>query len=240
MYEYADRQIKEINRRNLHSFDKLKTLKFDDLNVFRYVTTVYEDSIRFCKKRYRWIAMDAYIIALLLIRDLREKQAREDKARAEKAAEEEKSAEKRKAKVDADGMTKAKAEKLAEKRISEQWLDDMLNEADPVTMYRFDSEAERKKSRLVEALIAAHNKAKEIDKALRLWTLQTAHYADKSVDTATLAAYMDAGVEKVEWVTMDDIKVCPECEARDGKIYPIDKVPPKPHIRCRCELHPVV
>lgn len=44
------------------------------------------------------------------------------------------------------------------------------------------------------------------------------------------------GKEYVRWVTEHDDRVCGDCEERDGKIYPIDAVPPRPHHGCRCEL----
>ena len=65
-YLYADRAIKDMNRRNLRTFEKLKPLKFDNLNVFQSVSDVYEQSIALCKKRYRQIALDAYEAALIL------------------------------------------------------------------------------------------------------------------------------------------------------------------------------
>lgn len=234
MYEYADRLIKEINRHNLRSFEKLKTLKFDELNVFKQVTTVYEESARFCKKRYKRIAWDAYIAAYLFYKGGFMGKGISTVPYPESRSERKKSSESKKI----PAQLREEAENKAEKKITDRWLNKMLEEADPVTMYRFESETQRKKDRLIEAIIASHIKGMEIDKALRLWTLQVAHYADKSVDRATLQAYRDLGVKNVVWVTMDDEKVCAACEERDGNVYPIDEVPPKPHIRCRCELRP--
>ena len=34
--------------------------------------------------------------------------------------------------------------------------------------------------------------------------------------------------------------VCEYCEPRDGKVYPVIAVPPKPHLNCRCRLIPVL
>lgn len=200
MYEVADRAIKDMNRRNLRAFDKLKQLKFDDLNVFSAVKKTYDDSVRLAKKRYYQIAYEAYMAAL----------------------------------------ARAKAKKEEEDTITEDWVLDMLEEYDPVTLYQFLPEVERKKQRTIEAIIASHDKAIVIDRALRLWTLQITHYADKSVDKATIDAYKDAGITKVKWVTADDEKVCKVCRERDGKIYPITKLPDKPHYRCRCEFWPVL
>lgn len=204
IYSYADKAIKDMNRRNLRAFGKLKQLKFDELNVLSAVNETYDDSVRLAKKRYFQIAYEAYIAALVL------------------------------AKVE-----KAKADDMAEDSITEDWVLDMLEEYDPVTLYQFLPEAERKKQRTVEALIAAHDKGESVDKALKLWTLQVDHYADKSVDEATIDGYKDAGVDKVKWVTAKDDRVCKTCRERNGKIYPIDKLPDKPHYRCRCYFVPV-
>ena len=200
-YGYADTAIRDMNRRNLRAFDKLKQLRFDNLSIVQTVSKTYSDSIRLAKKRYLQIATDAYIEALVLA-----------------------------------GIDRKKAEDMAEDSITEDWILDMMEEYDPVTLYQFLPEAERKKDRLIEALIAAHNKGQEVDRALRLWTRQIAHYADKSVDKATIDGYEVAGIKKVKWVTAEDEKVCQVCQERDGKIYPIDKLPPKPHYHCRCRL----
>lgn len=201
-YLYADRAIKDMNRRNLRAFDKLKTiLKFDELNVFQSVSGVYENSIALCEKRYRQIALDAYEAALILA-----------------------------------GIEAEEAERMAEDSITEDWILDMLEDYDAVALYQFLPEAERKKERLVEALIASHNKGEEVNKALRLWTLQVARYADKSVEDATIDAYKKAGVKKVRWLALEDAKTCKVCAKRDGKVYSINKVPPRPHYHCRCIL----
>ena len=204
MYKYADSAIRDMNRRNLRAFDKLKQLKFDELNVLDSVTKTYDDSVRLAKKRYQQIAYDAYIAALVLA-----------------------------------NVPPQKAEEMAEDSVTEDWVLDMMEEYDPVTLYQFLPEAERKKQRTVEALIAALDKSEAVDKALRLWTLQVEHYAEKSVDEATIDGYEAAGVEKVKWIAADDSKVCKTCRERDGVIYPIKKVPSKTHYRCRCYLIPV-
>lgn len=123
--------------------------------------------------------------------------------------------------------------------INNDWLLDMLEEYDPVTLYRFMPEFERKQQRLIEALIASHKKNAEVDKALRFWALQSNQYADKITDQATLRGYKAAGVKKVRWITEKDGKVCPVCKKLNMKVFDINSVPPKPHYRCRCYLLPV-
>ena len=204
-FAYADRAIKDMNRRNLRAFGRLKQLKFDELNVLSEVSEVYDKSVRLAKKRYEQIAFEAYLAALIEAM-----------------------------------IAKAKAKEMAEDSITEDWVLDMLEEYDPVTLYQFLPEAERKKHRTVEAIMAALNKSEAIDKALKLWTLQQSHYAEKSVIEATVDGYKDAGVDKVRWVTAEDDRVCQTCRERDGKIYPIDKIPPRPHYRCRCGFVPIL
>lgn len=205
MYDYCDKAIKDMNRRNLRAFNGLKQLKFDELNVLNSVNEVYDNAVRLAKKRYQQIAFEAYLAAL--IRAL---------------------------------VAKAEAEEMADETITEDWVLDMLEDLDPVTQYRYFPEVERKKQRTVEAIIAALDKPGSIDRALKLWTLQNTHYAERSVDEATIDGYEAAGVEKVKWVTADDDRVCKICRERDGKIYPIGNIPPKPHYRCRCYWIPVL
>lgn len=137
------------------------------------------------------------------------------------------------------GMAKRKAEDMADDSIMEDWVLDMLEDYDEVTLYRFLPEADRKRDRLVEALIAAHNKSEEVDKALRLWVQQVAQYADNAVVLATIQGFADAGIKRVRWVSEQDERVCKVCDERDGRLYAIDDIPPPPHWRCRCILVPV-
>lgn len=128
------------------------------------------------------------------------------------------------------------AMRLAEETITTDWILDMLEEVDPVTLYAFLTETERKKQRLIEALAVAHNRNAEIDKALKYWTKQIGQYAIDIVDEARIEAFRDAGIEEVMWHTEHDDSVCEICGPRDGKIYRIEDVPDKPHLNCRCWL----
>lgn len=123
--------------------------------------------------------------------------------------------------------------------INEQWLlDAVLEIYDPVTKYSYINEVERKCARLFESMAASENKAAEVDTALRLFSAMTAQYAITVTDAATKKAYEDSGISEVIWVTADDDRTCGICESREGEIYPIDDVPPKPHIGCRCYILP--
>lgn len=132
------------------------------------------------------------------------------------------------------------ATRKAEEVITNDWILDMLEEVDPVTLYAFLPETERKKQRLIEALAVATNRNAEIDKALRYWTQQIGQYADNSVFRARLEAFREAGIEQVVWVTQADDRVCEDCDALNGQIFDIDAVPDPPHWGCRCELHVIL
>lgn len=152
------------------------------------------------------------------------------------------------------GIYGEKAEKMADKAITKAWVDDVLTQTDFVTLYRFDTETERKAERLIEAISAADdadgrgdarknvfiNRDSQIDQALKLWTKQLAQYAVNMTDYAVLSAFDDAGVKEVEWVTEHDEKTCSRCSSMDGKVYRIEEFPSKPHPNCRCTARPVL
>ena len=202
-YGLADKAIRDLNKRNLRAFDRLKQLKFDELNILGSVTEVYDTAVRIAKKRYVNIAYWSCVYAMMEA-----------------------------------GISEKDAKKAADEDIVDDWIIEMMDQENETTLYKFDTEIERKKARLVEALAIAHDKSAEIEKALRYLTQMLAQYADEAVLVGTLHGFKDAGVKKVRWVAVDDSKTCKECKARDGKIYPIDEVPGLAHVRCRCQLLP--
>ena len=132
-----------------------------------------------------------------------------------------------------------KAHQMAEKAITSEWVEDILEETDFITLYRFYSEMERKAYRLAEALGAAESRDEEIDRAMRLWSKQLGQYAINVTDYAMMQAFEDAGIRMVEWITEHDERVCNECYALDGQVFRVNEVPRKPHWGCRCHLKPV-
>ena len=130
-------------------------------------------------------------------------------------------------------------------KINETWLLGFLGAYNFVSGYLYESEAERKRLRLAEQMMTAReylNRTQYNDSLRRsanLWWTQTAHYMLDAVDTATLDGYKDSGVEKVKWNTNIDGRECKVCRDRNGKVYSVDKVPPKAHRNCRCYLTPV-
>jgi len=200
-YLLADKAIRDLNKRNLRTFDRLKQLKFDELNILGSVREVYDTAVRIAKKRYISIAYWSYVYAMMEA-----------------------------------GLSEKDAKKAADEDIVEDWIIEMLDEDNETTLYKFNTEIERKKARLVEALAVAHDKVAEIDKALRYLTQMLAQYADEAVLVGTIHGYADAGVKKVVWVSQKDGKVCKECKDRDGNIYLVTEIPGLVHFRCRCQL----
>ena len=199
IYGEADKAIRQMNRRNLKAFDRLRLMRNDAINLIRVVSSVYRQSAKEARNHYYEIAVEAYIVALI--------QAH---------------------------VTNAEATKWADEDISLDWVDEYLEETDFVTLYRFNTETERKAQRLAEALSATDHWNDEIDRALRYWTLQVGQYAINVTDRARLEAFKRAGVEKVMWNTEKDERVCKTCHALDGKVFEIENAPGKSHLRCRC------
>lgn len=129
-----------------------------------------------------------------------------------------------------------------ETEIDGSWLEALLVGYNLVTGYIYGREADRKRLRLNEQILTAREyDSREafnssLQRSANLWWTQTVQYGISAVDEATLTAFKDLGVKKVRWDAADDEKTCPTCGGRDGKIYDILKVPPKPHYGCRCRL----
>lgn len=136
---------------------------------------------------------------------------------------------------------------LKEKRPDEDELDEMLDlyltelwdKPDERSLYAFGPELERKCGRAKDAVRAVPTKTQKqinFDKASRYLIQQCSWYCDFASQDAEWKAMKDAGIQKVKWNIYGDDRVCQTCFERDGKIYPIDKVPKRPHLRCRCWL----
>lgn len=119
------------------------------------------------------------------------------------------------------------------------WLESFLLEYDEVSKYVYANEFERKRDRLAEALIASPKKNEEIDAALRYLSFMLTAYAVRVTDQVVLTAYRDMGIDAVRWKAEKDNKTCTICKHRNGHIYDIEQIPPKPHLNCRCEYEEV-
>lgn len=128
--------------------------------------------------------------------------------------------------------------------INREWLVGVLAGYNLVTGYLYNTEAERKRLRLNEQILTAREYGNRqmfqdsLRRSANLWWTQTSQYGITAVDEATIKGFKDIGVKQVRWIAADDEKTCPTCGARDNKIYPINKIPPKPHYGCRCYIVP--
>lgn len=119
------------------------------------------------------------------------------------------------------------------------WLLALLAAYSAVSKVVYNNEVDRKRGYTAEGINSSTAKVTEFRRGLHYWADFTGQFADEITDEVTLKAYRDAGVKKVEWHTVLDGKECETCKERDGKIYPINAVPPKTHKRCRCWLEAV-
>ena len=123
----------------------------------------------------------------------------------------------------------------------ELWLMEWLSEPDPVTHYKYYDEADRKRSRLFEALQSVRTSSerkKQIEMSMKYFVKQFEQTADDVVDAIIVQTYKDNDIKYVMWVTMRDYKVCADCAARDGKIYPVTAALQPLHWNCRCHWIP--
>lgn len=131
------------------------------------------------------------------------------------------------------------AEPHGEKPPDLAWLLALLAAYNAVTKVIYDNDVDRKRQYTAEGINSSTAKVTEFRRGLHYWADLTATYGDIVTDESTLKAYRDAGVKKVRWVTAGDEKVCETCRERNGKIYSINSIPPKPHRRCRCVYEPM-
>lgn len=137
------------------------------------------------------------------------------------------------------GMGSKKAHAKADEAIDSDWVEEILEQTDFLTLYRFNTEWQRKAVRLAEALEQSPDRNYEIDKALKQWARQVGQYAINVTDYALIQAFEDAGVKWAKWLSKHDNKVCGECHALDGQVFRISEIPRKPHWNCRCTWIPV-
>lgn len=114
------------------------------------------------------------------------------------------------------------------------WLLALLAAYNAVTKVIYENDVDRKRQYTAEGINSSTAKVTEFRRGLHYWADLTSNYADIVTDESTLKAYRDAGVKRVRWVTAGDEKVCETCRERNGKVYSINSIPPKPHKHCRC------
>lgn len=211
MYETADKLIALLDEKLRRYINRLDVTGFAELNAL----TVQNETTEMLKR---------------LLKDNEEafKKIAED-AKAEAA-------------TDIENLTGEKAVLIA---TGSKYIDEILSQYNEITEYLYYPEADRKRARLSEALIVAimlRDRQKYHDnlrKFASLWHTQTVQYEITVTDETRTDMFKKNGIRKVKWNAEHDDKTCKECKERDGKIYPIDKVPGKPHYNCRCWLTPV-
>lgn len=109
----------------------------------------------------------------------------------------------------------------------------------PVTKYVYENELDRKRARFAESVIASETPSEDLARAIRLVAGMNAQFMDDVTFETILQAFRDSGVTRVRWVTAPDDRRCKQCASMHNKIFPIDNVPAKPHIHCRCWIEEV-
>lgn len=221
-YKAGDKKFASLERENAKIFRKSRlTLDFDNINQpVRTIRSVARQVYRRLKQK----SDKAYIDIGLLVYMEAFKEA------------------------DSEVDSKADDSKItqkAKKAINEKWLNKFHMEYNPVTKYVYENELERKEARFFESIVAdveaedRHEMEADYKAAENAWNRQTRQAMIDTEDRAAITAYEDAGITKVMWITQRDERVCKECIARNGMIFPIDQVPEKPHYGCRCYLRPI-
>jgi SPP1 gp7 family putative phage head morphogenesis protein len=211
MYRLADKLLEQLKKVIRREFNRLGIIGFDELNASRVSLETTELFERLMRENEKLYLKVA-------------KKAYDDAVAAAKAAGYEGS---------------------PENRINTMWVAALLGSYNFVSGYLYESEAERKRLRLGEQMMTAREYLNRtlyndsVRRSANLWWTQASHYMLEAVDEATIDGYKDAGVGKVKWNTEIDGRECSVCRERNGKIYEVGNVPPKPHRNCRCYLTPV-
>ena len=218
MYEQTDKSLKRLKKKISREFSKLYEMPFDELsvrNTTKITIELYERLTEANKEEYEDIVEDAIEYALLFLDDKDRKRYFDNKIEPKK------------------------------------FVDKVLKDYNPVTNYLYNKEVDRKRLRLAEGMLTAkevreRNSFREIvRRSMNLWYTQSKQYAEDMADNTVLAVWERAGITMIAWITEEDAKVCDICDYlghnkdRSIKLYPINKVPPKPHYNCRCIKLPV-
>lgn len=124
--------------------------------------------------------------------------------------------------------------------LDENWIERYFQEYNPTTKQVFKNEIDRKRSYLLEAVVAdPETEFESYAKAERLLNNQVKQCGIDLEDAVARSVYKDLGVKKVRWIAEDDYKTCDICNELDNQVFDIDDAPPKQHRNCRCYLIPV-
>ena len=141
------------------------------------------------------------------------------------------------------------------RRFDEDFLILILDDPNDFTTVVYSKELERKAERFAEQITAAVNRSlqsedrtnengvkipleteikKLFDREYNSLSLLLDSYMIATVDAGREEAFTDDGVRRVRWVTIMDGKECDYCRSLNGHVFPVRRVPTKPHPRCRC------
>ena len=123
----------------------------------------------------------------------------------------------------------------------DMWLAGFLKKPNETTHYVYETELVRKRDRAKEEIGSVPTKVQKqvsLEKAGRYVIQQNGFYVDMASQEAEWQAMKDAGIKKVRWNAYGDDRVCQTCSDLDGQVFPVDGVPDRPHLRCRCYLTP--
>lgn len=236
MYSRVDTLLSHLKKYIRNEFNRMGLMGLDELNVITVktqTTSLFDRLKEENMKAFRDAAKNAQSYALKLITLYRG-----DEFSADISTEELESLLKKKSAVDTSELTESPEIGTV------TWVTGFLALYNPITCYLYTSEADRKRMRYAEEILTSvqygdrsqYNKSTE--RTANLWYNQSEQYLMDVTDEATIETYKNNGVEYVRWMTERDDRVCDECKAMHGRIYPIDAVPTKPHRRCRCYLIP--
>lgn len=145
--------------------------------------------------------------------------------------------------------------KQRKRRFDEDFLILILDDPNDFTTVVYSKELERKAERFAEQITAAVNRAlqaedrtnengvkipletelkKLFDREYNSLALLLDSYMIATVDMGREEAFFDDGVRRVRWITILDGKECDYCRSLNGHVFPVRRIPTKPHPRCRC------
>lgn len=141
------------------------------------------------------------------------------------------------------------------RRFDEEFLIVILDDPNEYTTVTYSKELERRAERFGEQIAAAVTRTlqseertnengvsvpleselqKMFNKEYNSLALLLDQYEIETVDEAREVAFDDDGVRRVRWVTQLDGRECDYCRSLNGHVFPVKRVPTKPHPRCRC------
>lgn len=141
------------------------------------------------------------------------------------------------------------------RHFQEDFLLLILDEPNPYTTVTYSKELERRAERFSEQITAAINRSLQSEdrrnengikiplqseikdlfrKEFNSLSLLFDSYMIDTVDKAREAAFEEDGIRRVRWVTILDGKECEYCRKLNGHVFPVKRVPTKPHPHCRC------